>query len=299
MTNGKCYYRLKVTDSFTSLDDVKNLIEKTLTKDQWTNLSEHTGYTDDNTYGYLSNATQYHSGTANGISFTDESTQQGRDDYGNAYTSYIYTLTSSTTINEYMLSPGTILKINYSDGASTEAQVLESTVTTINVNTQIDTANTISSIEYTAITNYEYAIYDVTSVNVSVKYAIFKGLHFYAYDPEDENDVPVYSIQKQYGFNDSIGSTASVGAYDKYYITGEIKLMNEVDRKLTIYLKNKDGYGFTYYINANDAYKYNDYNKFIYNMITNSYMKSINEDSYWLSDAWDVTKSWVSFPDYS
>ena len=292
--NGKCYYKLYREKSFTYIYKVKDLIENTLTEDEWTNLSEHTGYTDDNTYGELSNATQYQSGTANGISFTNESTQQGRDDYGKAYTSYTYILTSDTTIDEYVSSPGTILKINYEQGDPIETQVLESTGTTINVNTQIDTGRLISSIEYTAITNYEYAIYGVTSNYVSVKYATFKGLDFYAYDSDDDSDVPVYSIQKKDGINDYTGNTTSSG--NKGYKTGEIDLIDEISRELKVYLKNKDGYGFTYEITTNGNYKYNDYYEFIHNMITNyNYMKSINEGTYWASDAWDDNKKFVSF----
>ena len=106
VTNGKCYYKLGIGESYTSIDKVKNLIENTLTKDEWKNLSEHPGYiTNDSTYGYLSNATQYHSGTTNGISFTDESIQQGVGYYGYPYTSYTYTLISNTTIDEYVSSP--------------------------------------------------------------------------------------------------------------------------------------------------------------------------------------------------
>ena len=296
VTNGKCYYKLGIGEYITSIDNVKNLIEKTLTEDEWTNLSEHTGYTEDNTYGYLSNATQYQSGTANGISFTDESTQQGRDDYGYAYTSYTYTLTSNTTIDEYVSSPGTILKINYSDGNNIETQILESTGTTINVNTRIDTGKEISSIEYTAITNYEYAIYGVTSTTVSVKYATFTGLDFYAYD-HDGSDVPVYSIEKKDGVTDdtvSTGNTTSSG--NKGYKTGEIDLIDEISRELKVYLEKKTQYYFTYEIDTNGYYQYNDYNEFIHDMITNySYMRSINKDSYWVSDAWNDDKKYVSF----
>ena len=299
VTNGKCYYKLGIGEYITSIDNVKNLIEKTLTEDEWTNLSEHTGYTEDNTYGYLSNATQYQSGTANSISFTDESTQQGRDDYGYAYTSYTYTLTSNTTIDEYVSSPGTILKINYSDGNNIETQVLESTGTTINVNTRIDTGRSIESIEYTAITNYEYAIYDTTGTSVSVKYATFSGLNFYAYDSTDDSDVPVYSIEKKDGITDFTGNTTVVNG--KEYETGEIKLIDEISRELKVYLEKKTQYYFTYEIDTNTANKYNEYYKFIHDMITNySYMKSINKDSYnkdtyWVSDAWDDNNKYVSF----
>ena len=299
VTNGKCYYKLGIGVYITSIDNVKNLIEKTLTEDEWTNLSEHTGYTEDNTYGYLSNATQYQSGTANGISFTDESTQQGRDDYGYAYTSYTYTLTSNTTIDEYVSSPGTILKINYSDGNNIETQVLESTGTTINVNTRIDTGRSIESIEYTAITNYEYAIYDTTGTSVSVKYATFSGLNFYAYDSTDDSDVPVYSIEKKDGITDFTGNTTVVNG--KEYETGEIKLIDEISRELKVYLEKKTQYYFTYEIDTNTANKYNEYYEFIHYMITNySYMKSINKDSYnkdtyWVSDAWDDNNKYVSF----
>lgn len=293
--DGKCYYKLGIGEYITSIYTVKDLIEKTLTEDKWTNLSEHTGFTDDNTYGELSNATQYHSGTTNGISFTNESIQKGSDSEYKVYTSYTYTLTSNTAIDEYVSSPGTILKINYSDGSNSETQILESTGTTINVNTQIDTGRSISSIEYTAITNYEYAIYGVTSTSVSVKYATFKGLDFYAYDSDDDSDVPVYSIEKKDGVNDSTGNTTSLG--DKYYKTGEIELTDEISsRELKVYLKNKIGYDFTFEITTNGNYKYNDYNEFIHDMITNyNYMKSINKDSYWLSDAWDDNKKYVSF----
>lgn len=292
--DGKCYYKLGIGEYITSIYAVKDLIEKTLTEDEWTNLSEHSGYTDDNTYGELSNATQYHSGTTNGISFTNESTQQGRDDYNKVYTSYTYTLTSNTTINEYVSSPGTILKINYDQGDPIETQILESTGTTINVNTQIDTGRLISSIEYTAITNYEYAIYDVTSNYVSVKYATFKGLKFYAYDPVDDSDVPFYSIEKKDGVHNYTGDTTSLG--DKYYKTGEIELIDEIERELKVYLKNKIGYDFTFEITTSVYYKYNDYNEFIHDMITNyNYMKSINEGTYWASDAWDDNKKFVSF----
>ena len=299
VTNGKCYYKLGIGVYITSIDNVKNLIEKTLTEDEWTNLSEHTGYTEDNTYGYLSNATQYQSGTANGISFTDESTQQGRDDYGYAYTSYTYTLTSNTTIDEYVSSPGTILKINYSDGNNIETQILESTGTTINVNTRIDTGKEISSIEYKAITNYEYAIYDTTGTSVSVKYATFSGLNFYAYDSTDDSDVPVYSIEKKDGITDFTGNTTVVNG--KEYETGEIKLIDEISRELKVYLEKKTQYYFTYEIDTNTANKYNEYYEFIHYMITNySYMKSINKDSYnkdtyWVSDAWDDNNKYVSF----
>lgn len=295
--DGKCYYKLGIGEYITSIYAVKDLIEKTLTEDKWTNLSEHTGFTDDNTYGELSNATQYHSGTTNGISFTNESIQKGSDSEYKVYTSYTYTLTSNTAIDEYVSSPGTILKINYSDGSNSETQILESTGTTINVNTQIDTGRSISSIEYTAITNYEYAIYDTTGANVSVKYATFKGLDFYAYDSDDDSDVPVYSIEKKDGVNDYTGSTASVGAYEEYK-TGEIKLINEdeIDRKLTIYLEKEKDRSFTYKINANNVYKYNDYNEFIFDMITNySYMKSINENTYWANDAWNNDKKFIPF----
>lgn len=289
VTNGKCYYKLGIGEYITSIYAVKDLIEKTLTEDEWTNLSKYTGYIEDNTYGYLSNATQYQSGTTNGISFTNESV-----DHYDDYMTYTYTLTSSTTINKYMLSPGTILKINYSDGASTEAQVLESTGTTIKINDVIQKLSPISSIEYTAITNYEYAIYGVTSTSVSVKYATFKGLKFYAYDPVDDSDVPVYSIEKKDGVKDFTGNTTSLG--DKYYKTGEIELIDEIERELKVYLKNKIGYDFTFEITTSGYYKYNDYNEFIHDMITNyNYMKSINEGTYWASDAWDDNKKYVSF----
>ena len=294
VTNGKCYYKLGIGVYITSIDNVKNLIEKTLTEDEWTNLSEHTGYTEDNTYGYLSNATQYHSGTTNGISFTNESV-----DHYDDYMTYTYTLTSNTTIDEYVSSPGTILKINYSDGNNIETQVLESTGTTINVNTRIDTGRSIESIEYTAITNYEYAIYDTTGTSVSVKYATFSGLNFYAYDSTDDSDVPVYSIEKKDGITDFTGNTTVVNG--KEYETGEIKLIDEISRELKVYLEKKTQYYFTYEIDTNTANKYNEYYEFIHYMITNySYMKSINKDSYnkdtyWVSDAWDDNNKYVSF----
>ena len=285
--NEKFYYKLESVEYFTTINEVKNLIKETLTKDEWKNLSEHPGYiTNDSTYGELSNATQYHSGTTNGISFTNEHIYYAENEY---------TLTSNTTINEYVLSPGTILKINYEQGGPIETQVLESTGTTIKVNTRIDTGSSISSIEYTAITNYEYAIYGVTSTSVSVKFATFRGLDFYAYDPTDDSDVPVYSIQKKDGINDYTGNT-TVGSYDKEYKTGEIELIDEIGRELKVYLEKKTQYYFTYEIDTNTTNKYNDYNEFIYNMIKNyNYMKSINEDSYWVSDAWDDNKKWVSF----
>lgn len=280
----------------------KDFIEKDIKSEAWENLSQHTGYTYTYDDGYKSNAIQYPTGTTNGISFTNESIQEGN--YSNDYnyehiTSYTYTLTSNTTINDYVVKPGTILKINYSDGPNIETEIVGNTGTTIEVNTRIDTRRIITSIEYTAMTNYEYAIYNTTYDDVSVNFATFTGLNFDAYDPNDSTDVPYYSIEKKDSTNDFTGSTKSLG--NKSYETGKIDLIKEMRRELKVYLNNRSNIDFIFEIRQNYAYKYDDYENFIKSIKDNEYIKSINKKDnngnylYWIEDAWDDSKKYVDF----
>lgn len=298
---------------YCNLAQFKDLKENTLTGDVWTNLTAHTGYKSYNiTNGNYSrsfiesNATQYHSGTTNSISFTNESIMEEeyeyRDSEGHSHniSSYTYTLTSNTTINEYITSPGTILKINYSTGQNIETEIVGNTGMTINVNTRIDTGRAITSIEYTAITNYEYVINDTNPYEVSVKFATFTGLNFDAYDPADSNDVPYYTIGNKDGVDDNTkytGSTTSLG--DKSYKTGDIDLIDETDRTLKVYLKNRDDIYFEFQIEKNEYQNYEDYGEFIENLHDDTYMQSINSsNNYWVTKAWksDNTK-YVTFVD--
>lgn len=256
--------------------------------DIWSMLAHNPGYGGTpGTINFQSNAVSMVTTSATNVSFTYVNTIHEKDFDYDAVSVSSYTYTVSGSID---CSPGTTLKINYSGGTSVETDIVDSTGYTINVSNEIDTTKIITSVDYTVMLYYEWAVGDggddVNHVEINTGFARFKGISYKASEPTAYKIITINNREETQIAGDSN--------------TGEILLGYKEDgsvgRTLTVLLQNSPVYTITYGIVASSNYNYLTYKDFLKSMASYDVMVSMNRKSnYWISDAWDDSKKYKDF----